>query len=127
MLTKKRLLQLSASLLLAMATMPVADAQEAQPTSAPSAVNPFKQCAAENNITLPAKGSGQKLADSQRQVLHACVKAAYKAAKAQCAKEVGFTPGQGASLKQCMVAAGFKHHRHHKHNQQQSSEAAPQS
>ena len=122
MITKKQLIQLSLSAMLAMMTMPVANAQSAD------APNPFKACALQNNITLPAKGSGVKLSKEDRKTIFTCVKTAKKAAFVKCAADAGFTPGQGqkptaeekVAIKSCMKEQGFKHmHRgHHRHNQE---------
>ena len=83
-----------------------------------AAISPFKKCAADNNITLPAKGSGTKLSQGDRDTIKDCMKIARKAAFEKCATDGGFTPGQGQkptadqrkAIHACMKAQGFKKH-----------------
>lgn len=121
--------------------MPQANAQEAASSTASSAVStpastavvsPFKQCAAKENVTLPAKGSGQRLSDSERGAIFSCMKQERKEAFKACvasdnitlpAKGSGekLTPAQHKALRSCMVAKGFKKHRHHRSQPNQES------
>lgn len=104
--------------------MPIA---QAQTTASASAVNHFQECAAKNNIALPAKGSGEKLSGDQRQVIWSCLKEERKAAFEGCASSNNITlPAKDSgeklskadrkTIRQCMASQGFKsfRHRHHK-------------
>jgi len=117
--------------------MPQANAQVASSAPAVSSsttaavVSPFKQCAAEKNITLPVKGSGQRLNSGERQDIFTCVKALHKETFQSCASSNSITlpakgsgekltPAQHQTIRSCMVAKGFKKwpHRHHGQSQQ---------
>ncbi len=132
-LNRKMMLRMAASALMAFAMMPVADAQTVntpEPAGAPTAqVHPWKQCAAQNNIALPARGSGQKLSDADKETIHTCVRAARKAAWQQCSQTAGFVAGQGQKptdeqrqkIRTCMNQAGFHRHGRGRGEQQQVS------
>ncbi len=87
-LSKKRLVNFLGMALLSLYLMPVARAE----TRREQRHAAFEQCAAKNNITLPEKGSGQRLDKESRTV-----------------------------IQKCMTEAGFKMHSHHHKMQQQES------
>jgi hypothetical protein len=80
---QKTLLVIMAGLLVTLSAPSFADTSSA-PAASPSSVAKkhrhhwkrkiFKECAAANDITLPAKGSGQKLNASDLTTVKACVK-----------------------------------------------------
>jgi hypothetical protein len=129
MRTYKHLLQITASIVLALATMPQANAQttDAPATAAPAANAPAKhhlfhhlreKCAADNNITLPTTDPAKKA------VVKECVQkkiAEFKARKAAfkaCLPSGVTSPksmsdDQRTTFRACMTGKGFPPHQGH--------------
>jgi hypothetical protein len=115
----KRSKKILTSLLLTLGLSSTAQAWESSPA--------LQQCARQNNITLPAQGSGEPLTADQKKALFSCVKAARKAAFQSCAAQADFNPTRGQepaqkpteqqhqAIHQCMIEQGFKGHWGHHH------------
>ena len=121
--TTQKIMKFVGMSVLSLYLMPVAQAQTTS-TASTSTVNRFQECAAKNSITLPAKESGERLSDSQRQIVWSCLKAERKAAFQSCAASNNITlPAKDSgerlskeerqTIRQCMASQGFKHFRHH--------------
>jgi hypothetical protein len=136
-MTSKMIRMMCASLV-SMCFLPqayAADDVATTPTVASSSSSPFAQCAQKNNITLPAKGSGQHLTADQRKEIWSCMKDARKTAWSGCATQNNITlpvkgsgqrlsEDQRSTMKQCMASQGFKHFRHHRHHEQSGQQQA---
>lgn len=121
----KKLVKFVGMSALSLYLMPIAQAQTTTAATS-STVNHFQECAAKNNITLPAEGSGEKLTADQKQVIWSCLKEERKAAFEGCAssnnialpaKDSGerLSKADRQTIRQCMASQGFKLFRHHHH------------